>query len=154
MVGLGTPKAASVTLDPKQLGLLRTSLAATGGALIVVAGIYVVAQIAGDDLLVAPEVGSGAAEELKLVAALAATVIGGAVGCLLAAAARRLTPNPRASFLIACAIGLTTYGILAFARADQTSSAIWLNTMHIGAAAPIVGALTLLLAPPKRHKHR
>jgi len=42
----------------------------------------------------------------------------------------------------AAALGLVSYGILAFVRAETASTALWLNAMHIGAAIPIVGTLS------------
>ena len=48
-------------------------------------------------------------------------------------------------FLAVSLLGLTLYGILAFVRAEETYTAIWLNAMHIAAAVPIVGGLMRLL---------
>ena len=44
-------------------------------------------------------------------------------------------------FLAASLLGLVVYGVLAFIRADETSTALWLNAMHLVAAFPIVGLL-------------
>ena len=130
----------------KRLSLLQTAGGTIVAAAILVAIVYFVAEAAGDDLVVAPEIGTGTAEELKLGVAIAAVVFGGIVGVGLTVLARRFTPAPRMFFLGVSVLGLTLYGILAFVRAEVTSTAIWLNAMHIAAAVPIVGGLMRLLA--------
>ena len=95
--------------------------------------------------MVAPEIGRGAAQELKLGVAIAAVVFGGILGVGLTVLARRFTLRPQMFFLGVSVLGVTLYGILAFVRAEVASTAIWLNAMHIAAAVPIVGGLMRLL---------
>jgi len=140
-----TEERQTVMADSQRLGLLPTAGGSIVAAVILVVIVYFVAKGAGDDLLVAPEVGTGTPEELKLGVAIAAVVFGGIVGAVLTVLARRFTPRPRMFFLAVSLLGLTLYGILAFVRAEETSTAIWLNTMHIAAAVPIVGGLMRLL---------
>ena len=83
--------------------------------------------------------------ELKLGVAVAAVVFGGTVGVGLTVLARRFTPRPRMFFLGVSVLGLILYGILAFVRSEEASTAIWLNAMHIAAAVPIVVGLMRLL---------
>ena len=45
-------------------------------------------------------------------------------------------------------MGLTLYAILPFVAAEEVATAIWLNVMHLVAAAPIVGGLVRELRTP------
>ena len=122
-------------------GLVRTAAKAIVTAAALVAIVYLAATWAGNDLMVAPEFGGGDAKELTIGIAVAATAAGGILGAFLAMLARRFTSRARTAFVVAVAVGLILYGILAFLRAGATSTAIWLNMMHIAAATPIAGAL-------------
>lgn len=125
--------------------LLATGLSATGAAVVAVLIIYAAAWLMDDPLLVEPESG-GAAEKLAVEIATLATIAGGAIGLGLAAVARRVAARPAPAFVITCLVGLTAYGLLAVLRSPHTSTAVWLNLMHLAAAIPIVGLLTLRLA--------
>ena len=120
--------------------------AVVGAAAVVV--VSFVAKLTGNDLLVAPEFGSGDPEALELwMAVLATLLLGGLVGPVLAAVlALGVTPRPGLTFLALSAAGLVAYGILAFIRTDEASTTIWLNAMHVAAAIPSVGALTAVLS--------
>ncbi len=132
--------------DPKRLGLIKTGALATSVAVVLVVIVHLIARGSGDDLVVVSEVGLGPPKVREIFVTIAATVAGGIIGMALASLARRFTPRPQIAFVSVCILGLIGYGILAFIRADQNSTAIWLNVMHIAAAIPIVGALTYLLA--------
>lgn len=67
-------------------------------------------------------------------------MLGGAVGIGLGHAARRLS-RPQAGVVAVCAVALVLYGIMPFNVADETSTAIWLNVMHLVAAVAISGSL-------------
>ena len=133
-------------------GLVRTAAKAIVTAAALVAIVYLAATWAGNDLMVAPEFGGGDAKELTIGIAVAATAAGGILGAFLAMLARRFTSRARTAFVVAVAVGLILYGILAFLRAGATSTAIWLNMMHIAAATPIAGALIIWL-PSSPHSH-
>jgi len=134
-------------------GLVRTAAKAIVTAATLVVVVYLVATWAGDNLIVAPEFGGGDAKELTIGIAVAATAAGGILGAFLARIARRFTSTPRTTFAVAVTVGLILYGILAFLRAEATSTAIWLNLMHIAAATPIAGALIVWL-PSNPHSHK
>jgi len=134
-------------------GLVRTAAKAIVTAAALVGIVYLVATWAGDDLMVAPEFGGGDAKTLPIGIAVAATAAGGILGAFLAMLARRFMSRSRTAFVVAIAVGLVLYGILAFLRAEATSTAVWLNMMHIAAAIPIVGALiTWLPSSPRGHE--
>lgn len=134
--------------DQKRLTISRAGVFGVAAALVAVAVVFFVAKASGDRLSVSPEFGSGPPEELGLFVALMATVSGGLVGMAFAWLARRFTPRPMLAFLIMCAVGLVGYGIVAFVRSETTSTALWLNGMHLAAAIPIVGLLAYALRTP------
>ena len=59
----------------------------------------------------------------------------------LAALLRRFSRRPRPTFLVVGAVALTLYGLLAATVAESLGSAIWLNVLHLGVAAPLVVGL-------------
>lgn len=137
--------------DLRHAGLLRAAALATLTATAGVAVVHVIADASGDALLVAPEFGSGQPKRLEIwIAMLATATLGGGIGTLLATALRRFAARPRLAFVAVCLTGLIAYGILAFVRADATSTGVWLNIMHLAAAVPIVGALTAALPSETR----
>ncbi len=69
------------------------------------------------------------------------TVAGGLDGLGLAAAGRRFLSNPATAFLGICVVGLVLCAIVRFTAAEEVSTGIWLNAMHIAAAVPIFGGL-------------
>ena len=127
--------------DPSRLNIVKVTAAATTLAVALVLVVYLLADATGNDLLVAPEFGSKPAKKLELVVALAATVAGGVAGGTLAWLCERLAPKLPVAFVTVCVALLVGYGVLAFARAEENSTAVWLNVMHISAAVPIVGLL-------------
>lgn len=105
---------------------------------------YLIADAASGPLLVT-QPGSDSPEEIALGAAVAFTVLGGLVGLGLALVVNRRSWPP-STFAAVCAVALLLYGVVPFTAAEQTSTAIWLNAMHVAAAAPIIGLLARSLA--------
>ena len=139
--------------DLKRPTIVGTAIRSTVAAVVAVTVVFSIAKASGDDLIVGPEFGSGEPKELKLWVALIATVIvGGFLGSALAWLTQRFTRQPRVAFLIVGALGLIGYGILAAVRSEATSTALWLNAMHLAAAIPIVGALAYALNPQRQGK--
>ena len=108
-------------------------------ALVVVVVGFLVAD-AGSGPLTVSMPGNDSVERITIAQVVMFTVLGGAAGIGLALAARRLS-RPRATFVAVCAAALLLYGITPFAAAESTSTAIWLNVLHVAAAVPIVGSL-------------
>lgn len=115
----------------------------TGVAVILVLIVMFIADAASGPLLVTPP-GGDAPEEVPIGGAAIFTVLGGLVGTALAIALLRVA-TPRRIFLIVCVAGLVLYGIMPFTAAEEVSTAIWLNVMHVAAAVPIVGMLARTL---------
>ena len=89
--------------------------------------------------------GSDEITEIALGTVVAFTVLGGAVGLGLALVVNRRSLLP-STFVAVCIAALALYAIVPFIAAEQTSTAIWLNAMHLAAAAPIIGLLARSLA--------
>ena len=87
------------------------------------------------------DAGDGTAEVVSLADVLAATVAGSLAAVALAALLRRFGRRPRRTFLWVGAVALTLYGLLAATVAGSPGSAIWLNVLHLGVAAPLVVGL-------------
>ena len=85
---------------------------------------------------------------VNVATVIGAVITGGVVGTILAAIASFL-PRPRQIFRIACLVGLVGYAIPPFVQSELFSTGVWLNVMHIGAAVPIVGRLSPVLAERK-----
>ena len=127
---------------------MNASIARAGGvgiavALAVVLVTYLVADAASGPLLVT-QPGGDTPEEVMLGAALLLTGVGGAVGIGLALVANRLR-RPRTTLVAIVVVALVLYGIMPFIAAEETSTAVWLNVMHVLAAVPIVGLLARAL---------
>jgi hypothetical protein len=105
---------------------------------------YLIADAAGGPLLIT-QPGSDNIEEVALGAVVLFTVLGGVVGLGLALVVNR-RGWPPSTFIAVCAAALALYAIVPFTAAEQTSTAIWLNAMHLAAAAPIIGLLARSLA--------
>ena len=123
---------------------MKPAIAKAGGvgialALVLVLIGYLVADVASGPLLVT-QPGSDTAVEVPLGVALVFTVLGGAVGIGLALAANRLR-RPQTTFVAVSVVALVLYGVMPFTAAEEASTAIWLNVMHLAAAVPIVGLL-------------
>lgn len=108
-------------------------------AVIAVLIVFLIADAASGPLR-AEQPGGGGVDDIPLGGALFGTVIGGLVGTAIAAVAARLGRSVEV-FLGACVVGLILYGLFALSSADNTSTGIWLNVMHLVAAVPIVGLL-------------
>jgi peptidoglycan/LPS O-acetylase OafA/YrhL len=109
---------------------------------------YLVADAASGPLLVT-QPGSDDITEIALGAVVAFTVLGGAVGLGLALVVHRRSWPP-STFIAVCAAALALYGIVPFTAAEQTSTAIWLDAMHVAAAAPIISLLARSLADERK----
>ena len=119
--------------------MFKTAAMAIITAVVAVVITYVIADaISGPPMATPP--GGDAVEEVTLGGAVVATVIGGIVGTILAFISSRLG-RPVQIFTGLCVVGLIVYGIVAFAAADDSTSGLWLNIMHLAAAVPIVGGL-------------
>ncbi len=108
-------------------------------ALVLVLVTYLVADAASGPLVVT-QPGSDTPAAVPLGAALVFTMLGGAAGIGLASIVNRLG-RPRSTFVAVALVALALYGIMPFAAAEQVSTAVWLNVMHVAAALPIVGLL-------------
>ncbi len=128
---------------------MHTAIAKAAGigttvALGLVVIVYLVADAASGPLLVT-QPGSDDITEIALGAVVTFTVLGGAVGLGLALVVNRRSWPP-STFIAVCAGALGLYAIMPFTAAEQTSTAIWLNAMHLAAAAPIIGSLARSLS--------
>ena len=77
-----------------------------------------------------------------------ATVVGGVIGLVLALVAAR-TPRPRTVFLAVGVVGTLVSFASPFSSAEETSTALWLNVMHVVVAVAVLGALATVL-PERR----
>ncbi len=137
-----------MTTQNQRHGLLATAGMVIGAALVAVTVVYLIASAATDNLLVTPP-GGDAPEEVVLGTALFAATVGGVVGAVLAWATNRFGRRPRRLFVTVCVVGLVLYGIVPFTAAEQASTAIWLNLMHVAVAIPVVGGLARYLPDTK-----
>lgn len=108
-------------------------------AVVAVVVVFLIADAASGPLL-AEQPGGDGVEEVPLGGAVFGTVIGGLVGTGLAVLASR-TSRSVELFAGICVVALVLYGLFALSAADDTTTGIWLNVMHIAAAVPIVGLL-------------
>ena len=104
---------------------------------------FFIADAASGPLVVTPP--GIDANDLNLAQIVTFSVLGGLVGVGLAVLCTRFA-RPARTFLIICMVSLMLYGITPFPTSEATSTAIWLNVIHIAAALPIVGLLTLWIA--------
>lgn len=146
--GISNSKAGKGTL--MQSRITKNGVVGIISALVLVLVTYLVADAASGPLLVT-QPGGDTPEAVPLSSALGFTVIGGAVGIGLGFVANRLS-RPRATFVAVAVVALALYGILPFTAAEETSTASWLNAMHVAAALPIVGLLARSL--PEWSPHR
>lgn len=130
--------------DTADGGLALTVVLAGIAALVLVTGVYSLADAATDGLLVkAP--GSDELQVVSLSVALVYTIVGTLVGLGLAMTINRFSPLPRATFIVVSVVAVILYGLLPFDAAEETSTAIWLNMMHLAVAIPVVGSLAAYL---------
>ncbi len=120
--------------------MVRTAAASIVAAVVGVVIVFLIADAISGPLLVTPQ-GADSPEETTIGLAAGFTVVGGLVALGIAAVSQRFLSNPPAAFLGICAVGLILYAILPFTAAEEVSTAIWLNVMHLVAAIPIVGGL-------------
>lgn len=117
---------------------VRTIATGLGAALVLVTLVWVIARVTGDELRVkAP--GQGSHEEMMVFVPAFATLTAGLVGAGIAWLLRR-RPNGRTIFLALVALVMVVEAIQAFAATESTGTAVWLNVMHVVAAAAIVPA--------------
>lgn len=112
-----------------------------GAASVLVGVVWAVAGAVGDPLRVSPELWSAPPKKLPLAEAIGATAIFGSVGLVAARLIYRYTKQPQLVLVAFSIVGLVSYGVLAFVKAPETSTAVWLNVMHLVAAGPIVGGV-------------
>ena len=124
--------------------LVKAAASGTAIALGLVLIVYLVADAVSGPLLVT-QPGSDEITEIALGTVVAFTVLGGVVGLGLALVVNRRSWPP-STFVAVCIAALALYAIVPFIAAEQTSTAIWLNAMHLAAAAPIIGLLARSLA--------
>lgn len=123
---------------------IRTVAIGLGTALILVTLTWVIARATGDDLRVkAP--GQDSHERMMIYVPAFATLIAGLVGALIAWLLRH-RPNGRTIFLALAVLVLIFEGVQAFTATTSNGTAIWLNAMHLVAAAAIVPAYLRLFA--------
>lgn len=128
------------------LSLLRPAAIGAAIALVGVVVVYLVADAAGEPFTVTS---GGRSQAVPLTAVIMFTLLGAVIGLLVAVVASRLR-RPRAVFLVVTVVALVLYAFAPFAAADRTSTAIWLNVLHLVAFAAIVPLLARAL-PATRH---
>jgi hypothetical protein len=121
---------------PRQF--VTRAAASTTAALVAVTVLFLAAPAITAE---APGAGGSTGELVSLFDVLMATVVGSLGAVVLAAVLRRFSRRPRATFLVVCAVSLTLYGLLPVMAAETVDSAIWLNVLHLGVAAPLVAGL-------------
>lgn len=123
---------------------IRTIATGLGAALVLVTVTWAIARATGDDLRVkAP--GQDSYDKMTIVMPAFATLLAGLVGALVAWLLRR-RPNGRTIFLALAVLVLVLEGVNSFASTESNGSAIWLNVMHLVAAAAIVPAYLRLFS--------
>ncbi|MEM9467804.1 MAG: DUF6069 family protein [Actinomycetota bacterium] len=118
--------------------LMRAAANGIVTAVVFVVAVYFVADAASGPLLV--EGSNGGLAEARLVGAVVFTILGGLIS---AGIAYLLRTRPRAElrFINICAGFLIVSGAWAFSQAHDLTTGIWLNVMHLAAAAPIIDQL-------------
>jgi hypothetical protein len=121
--------------------------AAAGTAMAIVAAVvfwFIATTISGDLVATAP--GQSTPEPIPVGAMIPAVTLGGIAGFLIALALRKATSSPATTFVVVCLVALVPYGAYSFIQAEDISTGIWLNVLHIVAAIPIVGLVQRSLA--------
>ncbi len=108
-------------------------------ALVLAAITFFIADAISGPLTLEPS-GDAAAEEVTIGATVVAAIVGSLLGVGLALLSR-LATRPQTVFLTICVVGLVGSGIMLFGQAEQASTAVWLNLMHLAVAVPVVGSL-------------
>ncbi len=137
----------------EQTKLARPAAIGTSVAIVAVLAVYALARSVDDPLAVSQ--GDAVAETIPVLGAIGATIIGGVIGAVLAAIARR-TQQPQQTLLVAGGVGLLVSLAPPFQAAAQTSTALWLVAMHIVTAIAVLGAhhaaLPHRVQPPAQNK--
>ena len=120
--------------------------AATGVliAVVLVTVVWVVARVTGDDLRVQTP-GNDNPEPMAIFFPAVAVIFNGLIGAGIVWLLRNRS-NGRIIFLGLVAVILIFQGIQAFTATDSDGTALWLNGMHLAAAAAIVPIYLRLLA--------
>lgn len=118
--------------------LMRAGATGTVTAVVFVSAVFFVADAGSGPLLA--EGPDGELGEASVVGAVVLTTIGGVVGAAIAFVLRT-RERAELRFLNICAVFLVIYGAWAFNQAERMSTGIWLNVMHLAAAAPIIDQL-------------
>ncbi len=105
---------------------------ATGLALGLVSLAYAAAVGMGDPMLVAGD------QEVVFSQVFGMTILGATVGAGLAFASRRWVRRPRPVFLTVTLLAVAGYSSVPFVAAEATSTALWLNGLHIAVAVPVL----------------
>lgn len=128
-------------MSPTARTLLRPAALGTVLAMVGVAVVHLIATALGDPLIVDP---GGAPQTVPLGAAVLFTVLGGAAGYGLALLAR-LAGRPRTVFLAVTLVALALFAVPPFGATESVGTALWLNAMHLVAAAGILPLLARAL---------
>lgn len=115
---------------------LRTLLAAIAAAAVLVTVVWVVARATGDDMRVT-SFNQDSPETMPFFLPALVTLIDGVVAAAAVLLLRRRAVG-RTIFLVLAVLVLIFSGFQAFAATDSDGTAIWLNAMHVVAAAVIV----------------
>ena len=126
--------------------LLRAFAAGLLAAVVLALAVYAVARGVGDPMTVTPP--GQATQQVPVGAVIGATLMGALAGLGLALLAR-LTPRPRLLFLVVTVVGLVLSFASPLSSAQQTSTAWWLNLMHVVVFAAVVLPLARLLPDRK-----
>lgn len=115
--------------------LARLWTIGSGIAVLFVTLMYLVADAVGGPLVV-----SGAGE-VTLSNVVGFTLFGSTVGAALAYVIGRLARRPRLTFVAVAMIALAGYAVVPFTAAESFQTAIWLNTLHVVVAIPVIAML-------------
>jgi hypothetical protein len=123
---------------------LRTVAAGIGLAAVLATLVWVVARVTGDDLRVTA-FAQDSPEKMPIFLPAVVTLMYGTVGAVVVLLLRRRAAG-RTIFLVLSVVVLIFAGVQSFAATDSSGTAIWLNVMHVVAAAAIVPAFLRLFA--------
>lgn len=115
--------------------MMKSAGTGIAGAVVFVVAVWFVADAATGPILA--EDPNGDLAQVRLVGAIVATIIGGLLGAGLAFLLRG-RPRAERRFINICGVLLIVYGAWAFSRAEDVVTGVWLNVMHLAAAAPII----------------
>ena len=118
--------------------LMRAAGTGIVTAVVFVAAVFFVADAASGPLIA--ETPDGELGEASVVGAVVFTILGGIIGTGIAYLLRK-RPRAELRFINICAVFLVIFGAWAFNQANDLTTGIWLNVMHLAAAAPIIDQL-------------